>query len=352
MATGAYEKPAGSTNESPKGASRIWTDIDLDKEGRTLGYFRLNITTHDRDVAFIPIPVAVFKNGAGPRILILGGVHGDEFEGQVMAMKLMRALDINNVQGHLIIMPAANAPAAYAGRRTSPLDEGNLNRSYPGDPNGSPTQEIAYFIENVLLPRVDYLLDFHSGGDHDRVTPSAHVYHSPDTEKFARLLRMLKVFGMPKSVVLKGLFDQGKKAIDACERKGVLRFSSELGGGGGITIDSLRNAEKGLGRLLFELGALRKPIVEEPPPPTEFVRRLPNRKYVYAMTSGLFEPYVGLGDEVIAGQAAGAIHFPEEPWRDPWIATFGDSGTVYAVRSRAHTLIGDGLFMLSVPWEE
>lgn len=334
------------------GTSQIWTDIDLDRAGKTFGYLRLNITTHERDVAFIPIPIAVFKNGAGPRILILGGVHGDEFEGQVMAMKLMRTLDIENVKGHIIILSAANAPAAFAGRRTSPLDAGNLNRAYPGDPNGTPTEEIAYFIENELLTRVDYLFDFHSGGEHDLVMPSAHVYHSPDEKTFGRLLRMLKVFGMPTSVVLKGLFDHGKKVIGACERKGVLRFASELGGGGGITIDALRRAEHGLARLLFELGALRKPITDEPAPSIQLVRRLPNRNYVYAMASGLFEPYVSLGDRVTAGQEAGAIHFPEEPWRQPWIAKFMDSGTVYAVRSHAHTLIGDGLFMLCVPWSE
>lgn len=335
----------------PKGVTRIWTDIDLQKEGRQFGYFRLNMSTHGLD-GVLQIPVAVFKNGMGPRILMLGGVHGDEFEGQVMAMKLMRSLDIDNVQGQIIIMSAANAPAAYAGQRTSPFDEGDLNRSYPGDPAGSPTQQIAYLIDSVLLSRVDYLLDFHSGGNSTRVFPSTHVYHSPDRDKFARLLHMLKVFGMPTSVILKGLNDHDKKAIGSCDQKGVLRFAGELGGGGGITLSALRKAETGLARLLFDLGLLRRPMTEEPAPPIELAMRLPNKKYLYAQTAGLFEPYVELGEDVMEGQPAGAIHSPQEPWREPWVARFSDSGRIYAARSRAHTQMGDVLFMLHVPWKE
>jgi len=112
MTTGVSNKAEGSRGEPAKGASRIWTDIDFDKEGAQFGYFRLNVSSHGRVSSFVPIPVAVFKNGTGPRILLLGGVHGDEFEGQVMLMKLMRTLDVANVRGQLIIMSAANAPAA------------------------------------------------------------------------------------------------------------------------------------------------------------------------------------------------------------------------------------------------
>jgi uncharacterized protein len=339
-----------SAQTLPKSPSRIWTDIDLDAEGRTFGYLRLTIASHERDGAVIPIPIAIFRNGEGPRILLLGGVHGDEFEGQVMLMKLIRTLDIQNVRGHLIVLPAASGPAAFAGRRTSPLDHGNLNREYPGDPHGTPTQQIAYFIDSILLSKVDYLLDFHSGGIATSCIPSAHVYHSTDKAKFDRLVHMLKVFGMPASAILKGLIDHDKKAIGSCDRRNVLRFASELSGGGGITLDTLRRAEKGLARLLFDLGALRTPITDEPAPPTELIMRLPNRRYVYATATGVFEPYAEIGEQVKAGQAAGAIHFPEEPWREPVVANFQDSGAVYAVRTKARTESGDTLYMLSVPW--
>lgn len=352
MANDIPDSIALATDEYPSGRSRIWTDIDLDKEGKSVGYLRLNISVHEHSGRWIPIPIAVFKNGPGPRILLAGGVHGDEYEGQIMAMNLLRTLDIENVKGEIIILPAANAPAAYAGRRDSPLDGGNLNRLFPGDPNGSPTMQIAYFIESVLLPRVDYLFDFHSGGSANEYIPSAHVYFTPDKEKFDRLLHLLKVFGMPTSLVLRGLMGNDQRSIGASDRNGVLRFSSELGGANRVSIEALRAAEEGLARLLFEVGALRKPLTTALPPPIRLLRRLPNRQYVYAMAAGLFQPYVELGEEVKTGQPAGAIHFPETPWREPEIATFADSGIVYAVRSLARTELGDRLFILAVPWSE
>src|SRR5690349_5753333 len=107
----------------------------------------------------LPIPVACIKKGDGPRVLLMAGNHGDEYEGQVALGKLIRSLEAEEVCGGIIILPSANFPAAAAGMRTSPLDEGNLNRSFPGDPYGGPTAQIADYIESVLLPQCDFVFD-------------------------------------------------------------------------------------------------------------------------------------------------------------------------------------------------
>ena len=67
-------------------------------------------------------------------------------------LKLIRELDSTDIRGRLIIIPALNSPAAMAGRRTSPIDKGNLNRIFPGDAGGSPTWMIADFVERELIP--------------------------------------------------------------------------------------------------------------------------------------------------------------------------------------------------------
>jgi uncharacterized protein len=332
------------------GESRIWTDLDLNAEGHQQGWLRLNVSS-STNTGFVPIPIASFRNGDGPRLLLLGGVHGDEYEGQMLAIKLMRRLELENVRGQIIIMNAANAPAAYNGTRTSPLDDGNLNRAYPGNARGTPTEEIAYFLDQVLMPGVDYLFDFHSGGAGQYKLPSTHVYWHPEQAVMDRLLHMLTVFGMPASVILKGLIDHDKKAIGSADRHGVLRFSSELGGAGGITVDALARAEAGLARLLFDIGVLRQPMTDEAPPEIKLYRRLPNRQYGYAFASGLWEPYVVVGDEVEAGQAIGAIHYPWEPWRPPLVAHTAEAGTVYSIQWPAKTEMGQILFILAVPYE-
>ena len=64
----------------------------------------------------------------------------------------------------MIIVPAFNFPAFKAGTRTSPIDQGNLNRLFPVTADGSITEKIADYFQRYLLPMADFVLDFHSGG--------------------------------------------------------------------------------------------------------------------------------------------------------------------------------------------
>ena len=111
-------------------SSLITPTIDLDRDGMQTGYLRLPHSVHRSAYGFIPIPIASLKNGDGPRVLLMGGTHGDEYEGQVILSSLIRTLPLDQVTGQIIILPMANFPAAEAGLRTSPLDDGNLNRAF------------------------------------------------------------------------------------------------------------------------------------------------------------------------------------------------------------------------------
>lgn len=144
--------------------SRIAAEVDFTRNGRQNGYLRLFHSVHSSAYGFIPIPIVVLKNGDGPTALLVSGTHGDEYEGQVALCNLAKSLDPARIKGRVIILPAANFPAAVAGRRTSPIDEGNLNRLFPGDPDGTVTQQIAYHIEHELVPLADLVCDLHSGG--------------------------------------------------------------------------------------------------------------------------------------------------------------------------------------------
>src|SRR5579883_2787531 len=110
--------------------SRIASELDFEKEGKHHGYLRLPHSVHRSAYGWIGIPITCIKNGKGPTVLLVSGNHGDEYEGQVTLMKLTRELTADMVTGRIIILSAANFPAAMAGMRTSPIDEGNLNRSF------------------------------------------------------------------------------------------------------------------------------------------------------------------------------------------------------------------------------
>lgn len=95
-------------------------------------------------------------------------------------------LDPDDVSGRIIIVPALNYPAFRAGTRTSPIDRGNLNRSFPGRPDGSVTEKIADYVTRQLLPLADIVLDFHSGGRTLDFLPYAAAHELPDKIQEAR----------------------------------------------------------------------------------------------------------------------------------------------------------------------
>ena len=132
--------------------TRIWTDVDYEKPGKQVGWLNLHHSVTRSAYGNIMIPIAVVAGGRGPTALFMAGNHGDEYEGQIALCRLIRELEPSEIQGRVIVLPAANLPAALDGARVSPIDQGNLNRSFPGDPDGTVTEQIAYYIEFGAVP--------------------------------------------------------------------------------------------------------------------------------------------------------------------------------------------------------
>lgn len=324
----------------------IRSEIDFDAEGRHAGYLRLPHSVHRSAYGWIPVPVASIRNGDGPVVLLMAGNHGDEYEGQILVSQLMREIEPQWVRGQLIFVPMANFPAAEAGLRTSPLDDGNLNRSFPGDAQGTPTAVIADYIEHTLLARAQYLVDLHSGG-------SSLLYHGAnmlaieprDAEERARLKALLSAFGLPRAFLHP---PNPVHAATAAQRQGAISILTELGGGGTVQPPLLREARQGLLHLLGFIGVLGGPLVPGAPPGvTRFSRVSGSRHYVYAYDRGVYEPLVELGDQVSAGQAAARIHFPDTPLREPVTVHFQGAGEVVCKRVPAAVQRGDCLFHLA-----
>ena len=318
-------------------ASPVSVDIDLEAKGKRFGHIRVPYSTHESAYGFIAIPIAVVKGGDGPDVLLTAGNHGDEYEGQIALLKLMRSLSPEAVRGRVIIIPRLNLPAAAAGRRTSPIDEGNLNRMFPGDPLGSPTAQIAHFVDTVLLPMTQVSLDLHSGGSSLEYLPCVYATVSPDPARQARLQAAVAAFGAPLTLMAQQ--EISSRTLMACARAhGHLHFATELGGAGTTTPTTQAIADQGVQRLLAHLG-----VVDSALPPvgtTRMMRISGSSQYVYAPVRGLFEPAFALGDVAQAGQLAGCIHFPEEPERAPRELVFADSGMV--VCRRVPSLVAPG----------
>lgn len=330
-------------------SSRIEPDIDFDAQGKHTGFLRIPHSVHRSAYGWLPMPVVSIRNGDGPRVLLMSGNHGDEYEGQVTLTRLARELEPRAMQGHVIILPMANYPAAHAGMRTSPIDGGNLNRSFPGNPDGTVTEMIAHMIEEEIMPHVDLVADLHSGGSSLRYAPATQVMLREDGSIDPREREVVEAYGAPDNHVMQP--EEGNHSTGGARRKGCLFFSSEFAGAGTVTPEALKIASQGLPRALHAFGVLNEvPAGVGAPTSPRYLEIKGEEHYVYAYDTGVYEPLVALGDEVRAGDPAAAVHFPETPWSEPVIEHFKGEGVVVCKRIPGRCERGDCLFHLASHW--
>src|SRR3954447_7597542 len=122
--------------------SPVSCTIDLDAPGHRLGRLVLPRSSNTAGWAATYVPIASVVNGSGPTVLVLAGNHGDEYAGQIAALKLVRELRPDHVSGRVIIIPCLSPAASKAGTRLWPSGA-NFNRSFPGSPAGGAHEQLA-----------------------------------------------------------------------------------------------------------------------------------------------------------------------------------------------------------------
>jgi predicted deacylase len=330
-----------------KQATMLRATVDFDKPGRQTGFIQVPHSIHDDAWGVIPVPIAVISNGVGPTVILEGGNHGDEYEGPIVLGELIRSLDPGAVSGRLIFIPAINQPAVAAARRTSPFDELNFNRTFPGDPFGSPTQQIVAYVNNVLFPLADAFLDLHSGGSSLAIIPSAIIEPVADKEQYARNRAAALAFSAPMTVAIDNRGDP-RTATASAARAGLTVMGTEMAGGGGVSLDAVALCRRGVRNVLAHLGAL-PPEMVDPPKAASPVYDLPANAHVLATDEGVFEPYHPNGTPVRAGQPAGRIHFLVDPSRPPVELAYGTDGVLYGRRQPGKVRPGNCCLVVARP---
>ncbi len=323
----------------------ITYEIDLEVDGKQTGFLRVPHSVHRSAYGWIPVPIVSIKNSDGPTVLLTAGNHGDEYEGQIALTKLCRDLKAEDLRSQVIILTMTNFPAALAGQRNSPIDDGNLNRTFPGNPLGTPTEAIADYIEDVLLPRCDYLIDLHSGGTSLVYPPTLLRGRGHTAAETNRLEKLQDAFDLPFAWVFTsggGPQSTARTLMGAANRKAVTSVMAELGGGGSVSPRILAMAERGLRRILHSLAML--PAYEADA--ARGTRELNALGCVYAYESGLFEPFKEIGDNVAVSEVVGIIQHPDTPWRAPTPVTCPYDGMVLCTRALAQVRRGDAVYQM------
>ncbi|MFD1882992.1 N(2)-acetyl-L-2,4-diaminobutanoate deacetylase DoeB [Paracoccus pacificus] len=285
-------------------ANPIRPTIPLDQPGKAHGFLRLPHSRNDSAWGSVMIPVTVIANGAGPTALLTGANHGDEYEGPIALQTLAWEIEPAEVSGRIIIIPYLNFPAFRAGTRVSPIDQVNMNRAFPGRPDGTVSQKIASYVNDVLLPMADIVLDFHSGGKTLDFLPYAAAHYLDDKDQEAACVAAVRAFGAPYAMMMREI-DAVGMLDTAAEQQGKVFVTTELGGGGTATARSAGIATRGARNLLRHAGILSGGL--EMRGESQMLDMPGDDCFHFATRDGLLQPLADLGDPVRAGQPIARI---------------------------------------------
>ncbi|MBM3263744.1 MAG: succinylglutamate desuccinylase/aspartoacylase family protein [candidate division Zixibacteria bacterium] len=245
----------------------------------------------------------------GPHLLILGGVHGDEFESMAAIRRLRDRVDPDALQGRLTLIPVVNEAAYRRGQRTSE-DGLDLARTCPGNPTGSITERIACAVSQKI-EEANYLIDLHSGGIAMHCYPLAGYMLHPDTAVLEAQRRMARVFNLP--IVWGTSSHLDGRTLSVARDARIPAIYTEWMGGGQCDPQGVTRYMEGCLNVMAELGMIDRP---RPVSRIEYFvedarEHSGHLQLNYpAPFSGFFEPAVRLKDRVKPGDLLGVVTDP------------------------------------------
>lgn len=293
--------------------SPIDVTVDFELDGIQHGYLKAPYSGDDSAWGAVMIPITVVKNGVGPTALLTGANHGDEYEGPIALWDLTRSIDLSKISGRVIIIPAMNYPAFTAGKRTSWIDGGNMNRVFPGNPDGTITEVIADYFYRKLLPLSDYVIDIHSGGKTMDFLPFGAAHILEDKNQQARCVAAAQAFNAPYTLML--LEHDAPRLYDtAAENQGKIFVGTELGGGGSASATTVRVAKRGISNVLKHAGILEGELDVED---SLNLDTMNPHCFIRSEHRGLLEMTYDLGEKVKKDQVIALIYDIDRTGIDP-----------------------------------
>ncbi len=283
----------------------------------------------------VNIPVIIERSKKpGPTIFFTAGIHGDEVNGVEIVRQLI-AKGINKPKcGTIICMPVINIFGFINLKREFP-DGRDLNRVFPGSRSGSLAGRVAYKLMHDIIPHVDLIIDFHTGGS-DRFNAPQLRYSKENKE----LNDLAKVFGAPFVLYSKNV---SKSFRTTCYKLGKPLLLFE--GGKSFHIDDIvtNSGVNGSKRILKHLGMLKSAFKSsEPKKGTIFID---DSRWQRAKYSGMFKAAITIGSFVEKGDVLGNIMDPYGKFN--YFVKASNPGYIINVNESPIVYQGDALFHVS-----
>ena len=279
----------------------VIANLEAPRGEKKSGYLEVGETA----VATVSIPLVII-NGTepGPVLCISGGVHGYEYSSIEAANRLIRQSDPSKLSGTLIIVPVLNMAGfetrgPQGGQSTpfqNPIDCINLNRIFPGNPDGTMSYQIAAAFMSNIVSKAQYYIDCHSGDVNEDLTSYVVVAKTGNPEKD----RIVEVLAAAFDCDFIAISSTGGGSINAAASMGIPAIAVEAGGYGRLLEDAVQFTNNGLSNIMKRLG-----MIEGKPAPTRR-QRIRQRWSAYAKRGGICIP-LPLGTRVRRGDKVAEV---------------------------------------------
>ncbi|MFC2126950.1 succinylglutamate desuccinylase/aspartoacylase family protein [Bacteroidota bacterium] len=261
----------------------------------------------------IDIPVIVSRGKVdGPCLLLIGGIHGDEINGIEIVRQIIASGQHKPDKGTIICIPLLNVFGFLTQTREFP-DGRDLNRMFPGSNTGSSASKFAHFLMTKVIPKVDYCIDYHTGGAQRFNYSQVRINENDDAT-----LELAKVFGAPFIVFSKSQEKTFRNSMVKLGKK-VLLFE----GGKSLNLDKevTKSGIQGALNVIHFLGLRENDVKVQEPLVDKTPILIKSSKWIRAKHSGMYRTYISAGQKVEKGAVLGSISDPygayEQVFKNP-----------------------------------
>ncbi|WP_237276304.1 succinylglutamate desuccinylase/aspartoacylase family protein [Tenacibaculum ovolyticum] len=286
---------------------------------------------HTRTTVKVPVIIERSKT-PGPVVLLLAGIHGDETNGVGIIREIINQKINKPLAGTIICIPVFNIFGYLIQTREFP-DGRDLNRMFPGSPNGSLASQFAYQFTKEIAPFVDYVIDFHTGGgQRDNIS---QIRCNKDDIK---ALELAKIFNPPMIVFSNNIT---KSLRDTLHKIGKTILLFEGGKSKELNPTIINEGVNGTKNILIHLGLIKGEISVRQTP--IFVEKA---KWLRAPHSGMFKVIAKNGNFYKKKEILGIIQDPFGEFKKEIYAPF--DCYIFCINKTAIINKGDALFHLSI----
>lgn len=285
-------------------------------------------------------PVSFSGVKSGPHLLIIAGIHGDEYEPVLAVKHLIKMMKEKEINGRVTLVPVANSPAFQMACRTGP-DGLDLARTCPGKEKGSITEKIAFEISH-LIRQCDYFIDLHGGGNAFNIAPLAGYMLVPSVEVLSKQRMMAKAFGLP--IVWGTSSDLNGRTLSVARDANIPAIYVEYGGGGSNDPRIIDAYVKGCLQVMISLkiregkfdNSCMPHIVEDGREESGHLQRM-----LPAPADGIFEAKMKINSKVRKDDIVGEI--TDMSFKQLAVVRADEDGILFMLRAIPYVKKGDAL---------